>query len=116
VKTTRKTDSESVLAARVKGMQLFIETFAPEERCEVEYFSDSPPQYSPLIKRQADMETSSPSMDQRTTRLQTKRLTYTIPSPICPDHSVDNGQTKSLLGATPKMSPRRSAPRRFTSN
>ena len=94
VKAAGKTDPHSVLATRVTGMQLFLEKYAPEERRDVEYFSDSVPQYSPLIKRRADMETESPAMDRRTTRLQTKRTGYTryytIQSPNCPDDSVDS--------------------------
>ena len=72
VKGTGKTDPESVLAARVKGMQLFVEKFAPEECREEECFSDSAPQYSPLIKRKSNVTMNkSPAMERRTTRLQT---------------------------------------------
>jgi hypothetical protein len=87
IKQDGRTDPESVMRAQVQGMRMVIdkELILQEE----EHFSDTAPDYSPLMKRKLDTSESSVAHnsvdasggDRRVTRLQSKRATYAYPSP-----------------------------------
>jgi hypothetical protein len=97
IKQDGRTDLESVMRAQVQGMRMVLdkELILQEE----EHFSDTAPDYSPLMKRKLD--TSAPSVandsvdasggDRCITRLHSKRATYAYPSPN--DASDDEGAT-----------------------
>ena len=80
---------EEVMQARVQGLQQFIESANPYDPPDEGHFSDSAPDYSPMVHRMKPQSSSpkdnSPGPGRRVTRLQQKRAGYTIPPVTMPE-------------------------------